>query len=103
MLADATEGTNTFRVSAYNGSGTSSPTTGSPSVVTYCFGSAVTGYAQWLADGRPLGWCDYPRQCHGDADGLQEGKSPNVYYVGNADLTILKNNWNQNPAPDCVH
>jgi hypothetical protein len=104
FLADALEGTNTFRVSAYNGDGTSDPRTGDPSVVTYCFGAAVTGQAEWLYAGRPRSWC-YPIQCHGDADGLPEGKSPNIVQVGTNDLTILKAAWQKDnnniyAAPD---
>jgi len=97
FLADALEGTNTFRVLAYNDGGSSAYTTGSPSVVTYCFGAAVTGQAQWLAAGRPRCWC-YPRQCHGDADGLQEGKSPLIWWVGSNDLTVLKAAWQKDTA-----
>jgi hypothetical protein len=92
FLADALEGTNTFRVLAYNGDGSSAFTTGSPSVVTYCFGAAVTGQAEWLYAGRPISWC-YSMQCHGDADGLPQGKSPNIVQVGTVDLGILKAAW----------
>ena len=98
FLADATAGVNTFRVKAGNGAGQSAYTTGAASTTTYCYGAAVAGYAQWTAVGRPLGWCNYPRQCHGDADGLTEGKAPNVYWVGSKDLTILKKAWNKNAA-----
>jgi hypothetical protein len=97
MLADATEGTNTFRVLAYNDGGQSGWRTGSGSVVTYCFGAAVTGQAEWLTVGRPISWC-YPMQCHGDADGLPEGKSPNIVQVGTNDLGVLKQAWLVTPA-----
>jgi hypothetical protein len=97
MLADALQGTNTFRVLAYNGSGPSAWTTGAASVTTYCFGSGVTGQPEWLFAGRPVSWC-YSRQCHGDADGLPEGKSPNIVQVGTNDLTKLQNAWLVNNA-----
>jgi hypothetical protein len=105
FLADAQQGgINVFRVKATNGIGSSGWTTGINSTTTYCYGAAVTGYAQWLLVGRPLGWCT-SRQCHGDADGKQEGKSPNIYWVGNADMTILTKAWLKTaaqlyPAPD---
>jgi hypothetical protein len=54
-------------------------------------------YAQWTAVGRPRCWC-YPRQCHADGDGLQEGKAPSAYYVWNNDLTILTNAWMKTTA-----
>ena len=98
FLADAQQGTNVFQVKAGNTAGQSAYTTGATSTTTYCYGSGVAGYAQWLAVGRPLGWCNYPRQCHGDADGLAEGKAPNTYWVGNADLTVLKRAWNKTAA-----
>lgn len=98
FLADALQGgINVFRVKATNGVGSSGWTTGIDSTTTYCYGSAVAGYAQWLLVGRPLGWCNYPRQCHGDADGLQEGKTTLVW-VGTNDLTILSAAWNKNAA-----
>jgi len=47
--------------------------------------------------GRPVSWC-YPIQCHGDADGLPEGKSPNIVQVGTVDLGLLKAAWLKNNA-----
>jgi len=57
-----------------------------------CFPCAHPDYFQWLDVGKPDCWC-YPRQCHGDADGLPYGK--NNYWVAIPDLTILKNAWNK--------
>jgi hypothetical protein len=98
FLADAAVGSNTYRVKAHNGAGESGWTTGSACAVTWCFGSGVAGYAQWLLVGRPKGWCDYPRQCYGDADGKQQGKAPNTVWVGGNDLTILTNAWTKTAA-----
>ncbi|MHC4675321.1 MAG: hypothetical protein ACYTBZ_22780, partial [Planctomycetota bacterium] len=38
-----------------------------------CFPCDHPDYAEWVAAGKPDCWC-HPRQCHGDADGLAEGK-----------------------------
>jgi len=46
---------------------------------------------EWTKAGRPCCWC-WPRQCHGDADGLPYTKSN--YWVAAPDLTIMKNAWN---------
>ena len=59
------------------------------SVDVECY-SGMADYAEWALVGKPLCWC-YPRQCHGDADGLSEGK--NNYWVAINDLTILKSAW----------
>jgi hypothetical protein len=88
---------NTYRVRACS-TGCSGNTTGAaPCVVTYCYGDSVAGSSQWKLVGRPRCWC-YPRQCHGDADGAQEGKSPNQYWVGVNDLTVLQKAWNKTAA-----
>ncbi len=68
---------------------------------TVTAGECYTGmpdYDQWVAAGKPECWC-YPRQCHGDADGLQEGggKVPLVW-VGVNDLAILGTSWKKNPG-----
>lgn len=60
-------------------------------VVGKCY-AGMADYDQWQAVGEPECWC-YINQCYGDADGKQEGKPPNVFYVGTADLTILKSAW----------
>ena len=50
-------------------------------------------YGQWDAVGKPLCWC-YPRQCHGDADGLLEGNTKiGFFYVGFNDLNVLVSAW----------
>jgi hypothetical protein len=97
-IADANVGSATYRVKAGNGAGESGYRTGTACTVTWCYGSGVTGYAQWLANGRPKGWCDYPSQCYGDADGLPQGKSPNIIQVGGNDLTILSAAWQKSAA-----
>ena len=50
--------------------------------------------ADWDAAGRPICWC-FPRQCHGDADGIRHGFSPIIGYwwVGQPDLEIMVPGW----------
>lgn len=55
-------------------------------------------YSEWEAVGKPICWC-YPRQCHGDADGLPFGKFN--YWTSNLDLTVMKDAWNK-PAAQLV-
>ncbi|UCG59347.1 MAG: hypothetical protein JSU70_07515 [Phycisphaerales bacterium] len=66
-----------------------------------CFGQATEkclpeshpGFAEWLSLGEPQCWC-YPRQCHGDADGLRTGNSKTGFaYVGPSDLNVLVDAW----------
>jgi hypothetical protein len=58
-----------------------------------CFSPGHPDYAQWLAVGEPECWC-YPRQCHGDADGIPGGGGKcATYYVGPGDLNILVSAW----------
>jgi hypothetical protein len=46
-------------------------------------------YAEWVAVGKPACWA-YPRQCHGDADGLKEGSAKTgFYYVGYQDMGVF--------------
>jgi hypothetical protein len=54
--------------------------------------------AQWQAVGEPDCWCSSvnPYQCHGDADGLGEGKGN--YHVSSNDLNTLLAAWNKNFA-----
>ncbi|MHC4098962.1 MAG: hypothetical protein ACYSWZ_18100 [Planctomycetota bacterium] len=48
---------------------------------------------QWELLGAPACWC-YPRQCHGDADGLMGGNvKTGFYYCGPGDLNILMSAW----------
>ena len=50
-------------------------------------------YPDWVSVGRPDCWC-YPRQCHGDADGLKQGSAFAGYmYVGTDDLAVLVDAW----------
>jgi hypothetical protein len=63
------------------------------SVNSECFDSEHPDYAEWVAAGRPECWC-YLYQCHGDADGAQEGDVKKGYfYVSYADIGILSANW----------
>lgn len=55
-----------------------------------CFPYWHPDYNDWIDVARPRCWC-YPRQCHGDADGLSVGK--NSYWVYTADLDILWEAW----------
>ncbi|MBU1518096.1 MAG: hypothetical protein KKI18_04180 [Planctomycetes bacterium] len=50
-------------------------------------------YDEWVAVGKPDCWCASvnPRQCHGDADGLAEGKGSN--WTSLNDLAVLKAAW----------
>jgi hypothetical protein len=58
-----------------------------------CFPATHMDYFEWLAVGKPDCWC-YPRQCHGDADGLLGGGPKTGYYaVGPLDLNILVSAW----------
>lgn len=51
---------------------------------------AASLYVNWVARGRPACWA-YPRQCHGDANGLKQG----LYATASNDLTILKAAYNK--------
>lgn len=50
---------------------------------------------QWRAVGQPDCWLSSinPRQCHGDADGLSQGK--NKFWVSTNDLDVLISAWNK--------
>ncbi len=55
--------------------------------------ASPSDYAEWVAVGKPQCWT-FPRQCHGDADGLKESDKRGGYtYVGYSDLTILMEAW----------
>ena len=56
-----------------------------------CFPSDDPAHQSWLDVGSPDCWC-YPRQCHGDADGLREG-AVKKWYVGSLDVGILVSAW----------
>ena len=56
-------------------------------------------YDEWVAVGKPACWA-YPRQCHGDADGMLEGNSESgLYHVGPADLNVLIAAWQVKEPP----
>jgi hypothetical protein len=55
-------------------------------------------YAEWVAVGKPACWA-YPRQCHGDADGLAVSGKTGTYYVGTSDLNILTDAWQVKEPP----
>lgn len=58
-----------------------------------CLRRTCSAYEDWVALGRPYCWC-YPRQCHGDADGLPGGSEKTGYYfVGSDDLNMLIDAW----------
>jgi hypothetical protein len=57
-------------------------------------------YDEWVAVGKPDCWA-YPRQCHGDADGLSSGSAKSgIYYVGTGDLNVLIAAWQTLEPPD---
>jgi hypothetical protein len=67
---------------------------------TDCFPPAHPDYSEWVNVDKPDCWC-YPRQCHGDADGLMGGSSKCGYdYVETGDLSILISSWLE-IEPDC--
>jgi hypothetical protein len=52
-------------------------------------------YIEWISVGMPTFWCN-PRQCHGDADGLQHTVKGLInHWVGAPDLAILATGWRQ--------
>ncbi|UCG59468.1 MAG: LamG domain-containing protein [Phycisphaerales bacterium] len=58
-----------------------------------CLPCCHKDYFEWLRVGKPDCWC-YPRQCHGDADGVSYGSpKTGIYYVGPADLNTLVAAW----------
>jgi len=58
-----------------------------------CFPCAHSDYFEWLSVGKPLSWC-YPRQCHGDATGTEDGDPKLGYYwVQEGDLNALITGW----------
>ena len=55
-----------------------------------CYPAGMADWAEWDTVGRPPCWCN-PRQCHGDADGLAQGRF--IYWVSTDDLDILSDAW----------
>ena len=66
-----------------------------------CWTGDATSLAEWQSVGSPDCWCISinPRQCHGDADALNEGKLS--YWVAGGDLGILLAAWSK-AYPDMV-
>jgi hypothetical protein len=55
--------------------------------------ASPSDYAEWVTVGKPQCWT-FSRQCHGDADGLQESNKKGGYtHVGYGDLTVLMAAW----------
>ncbi|MHC4343238.1 MAG: choice-of-anchor Q domain-containing protein [Planctomycetota bacterium] len=50
-----------------------------------CLPDTLPEYSLWLALGKPDCWC-YPRQCHGDADGIRNGP----FWVSIFDLNMFR-------------
>jgi hypothetical protein len=57
-------------------------------IILDCFPSGHPDYTEWGIVGKPDSWC-IPRQCHGDADGLQEKIGKQWYWVGYDDLDVF--------------
>lgn len=74
-----------------------------PNCYTGCMPLGHADWTEWDNMGRPDCWCtsNNPRQCHGDADGIQEG-DPKVgyFYVWSGDLTMLVAGWKQSYGGD---
>jgi hypothetical protein len=98
------EGTHTCTLTVSDPNADNSPRTVNVRYVVECMSPNHPDYSEWVDVGRPECWC-YPRQCHGDADGLQDG-DPKVglYYVWSGDLALLSAGWKRgysgNPATD---
>jgi hypothetical protein len=60
-----------------------------------CMGENNPDYAEWRNVGEPNCWC-YPRQCSGDADGLQQF---GLFWVYTGDLNIFKIAFAQTVLP----
>ncbi len=65
-----------------------------------CYPCSDPAYADWVSFGKPACWC-FPRQCHGDADGLSQGNAKSgIYYVGTNDLAVLVAAWQVTEPPN---
>ncbi|MHC4193185.1 MAG: hypothetical protein ACYSP9_03285 [Planctomycetota bacterium] len=60
-----------------------------------CMGDGHPDFAEWQLVGEPNCWC-YPRQCSGDADGLQQF---GLFWVYTGDLNIFKIAFAQTVLP----
>ncbi|MFA5292520.1 MAG: hypothetical protein WC496_05740 [Phycisphaerae bacterium] len=86
-----------WNVVATNGAGDSAASA-TWSFKTECYGNQAN-YAEWVDAGKPNCWC-YPRQCHGDADGLKAGNTiTGYYYVSQTDLNVLISAWQVKNSP----
>jgi len=64
-----------------------------------CYHCCLDDYFEWLSVGKPDCWC-YPRQCHGDADGLKQGSAFAGYmYVATNDLDVVIDAWQVKEPP----
>ncbi|MGA1979515.1 MAG: PASTA domain-containing protein [Sedimentisphaerales bacterium] len=63
-------------------------------VASYCMKATHPDYAKWVLHNKPKCWC-YAKQCHGDADGLQQG----LFWVSNNDKALLVTYLNKFPDP----
>jgi hypothetical protein len=60
-----------------------------------CPFSTTSECDEWVAMGSPASWVN-PRQCHGDADGAQDGNPKSGYFwVWSSDLNALLAGWKQ--------
>lgn len=58
-----------------------------------CYPLDMDDYAEWVSVGKPDSWC-FPRQCHGDADGILNGNPKGgFFWVNFEDLTLLMAYW----------
>jgi hypothetical protein len=62
-----------------------------------CLPDTLAEYPLWVALGKPDCWC-YPRQCHGDADGVQTGP----FWVSLVDLTMFRAYFPGLPYEPCI-
>jgi hypothetical protein len=69
-----------------------------------CFPACHPDYDTWDSLGGPECWCGSGRQCHGDADGLEQTVGKYKYWVSNNDLLILADGYGKrpyNPSDPC--
>jgi len=58
-----------------------------------CLGTGHPDCDAFIAAGAPVCWC-YPRQCHGDVDGVATGGTKGGYwYIGDDELNLLIAAW----------
>lgn len=71
---------------------TNVPVGGAGSAATDLLPASHPDYTEWVAAGKPACWA-YPRQCHGDADGLKESFDGGFRYAGDNDMAVLLAAW----------